>query len=165
MKKMIAFGVICLGLFFLGYQYIFKEKIMKTQKDLHVYLGESFEEFNRRNPVKRKYKKPSGSDIMFYKYNRPSNPPASMTFHYSNNEIVINNFIYMRVTEDLRDNSGVGDIYIQAGITPAGWMPHTEARIKFQAFLQTLLDKGWKQAQSYEDPRLRGTQALSLIHI
>ncbi|MEM6406045.1 MAG: hypothetical protein AAF669_05590 [Pseudomonadota bacterium] len=136
---------------------------MEKQRHLHIHLGESFADFVHRNPVEREYKKPSGSNIMFYKYRWRLNPPASpasVTFHYGHNDIIVHNLIYMRVLEDRRDDSGIGDIYLQAGITPDGWMPHTEARIQFHAFLQYLLAKGWRYAQGYEAPRLSGAQAM-----
>ncbi len=159
MKIMMALCAITF-ISFTGYQYLSKGYIMEEQQHLSVYIGESFKDFTHRNPVKTPYKKPSGSDIIFHEYQYSSNSPASVTLHSINNKAILDNVTYMMVTEDLRDHTGVGNIYLQAGITPDSWMSHTEARMTFHAFLQTLLASGWQYAQSYEEPRLAGQQSM-----
>lgn len=128
---------------------------------VEIKIGWTGEEFLRRNNLPAKDsvdKQPAG--LSFYEVDWSVSARGTVRLEHGGYSFDIPHALGVVGTEDIeRLDAGIESYAITAGITADGPILHDEARRLFLDFIQTLTERGWKPAISYNYPRLKGEQA------
>lgn len=120
--------------------------------------GEQFLNSNGLPPKSTVDRQPAG--LNFYRVRWSTAAPGTVVVNHGQHSFDIPFALTLLGTEDAEAlHEGVRSFDITAGVTAADTIQHDEARRLFLNFIQTLTERGWKPAISYNYPRLKGEQA------
>jgi len=128
---------------------------------IKIELGQRGDEFLRENNLPQKGsvdRQPAG--LNFYRARWSTAAPGTVVVNHRQHSFNIPFALTLLGTEDAEAlHEGVRSFDITAGVTAADTIQHDEARRLILDFIQTLTERGWKPAISYNYPRLKGEQA------
>ena len=128
---------------------------------IKIELGQRGDEFLRENNLPQKGsvdRQPAG--LTFYEHDWSARNPGIARVKHGAHSFDIPHALGVTGTEDIeRLDVGLESFSVRAGVTAADTIQHDEARRLFLDFIQTLTERGWKPAISYNYPRLKGEQA------
>lgn len=126
-----------------------------------VNIGQSGELFLNSNDLPSQGtvdRQPAG--LNFYRVRWSTAAPGTVVVNHGQHSFEIPFALTLLGTEDTEAlHEGVRSFDITAGVTAADTIQHDDARRLFLDFIQTLTERGWKPAISYNYPRLKGEQA------
>lgn len=98
--------------------------------------------------------------LNFYELDWRNDAPGNITIDHNQYSFSIPYVLSVVGTENADfPEKGIARYFISSGITATDTMSHDEARLTLSAFLQELVDKGWRNSLFYSVPRLKGKQS------
>jgi hypothetical protein len=129
---------------------------------MRIKVGESGTQFLQRNHLDSRGnvdRQPAG--LNFYEYDWSTDYPGTVIVENGIHSFEIKYALGVVGTENVeKQEKGLYDFSVTAGITAADYVLHDEARLAFITLLQTLAQAGWKQNIYYDAPRLTGEEAF-----
>ncbi len=129
---------------------------------LKIKVGESGKEFLQRNNLDSRDnvdRQPVG--LNFHEHDWSTKNPGTVHVEHGPYSFVIPHALGVMGSENAdRMEEGLYKFKVTALISTNRPTPHDEARLAFDALLQTLIQAGWKTFFLYEDPRLNGEEAF-----
>lgn len=130
-------------------------------RSVDVYLGESGEEFLKRNGLDEKSsvdRQPAG--LNFYRVRWPTSDRGTVKVLHGEHSFTIADVLSVKGTEDAESmERGVFDYTVNFGMAGGGDVEHDAVRKEFTDFLKSIESAGWRRVISYTDPRLSGEAA------
>ncbi|MDB5935616.1 MAG: hypothetical protein JWQ01_2960 [Massilia sp.] len=136
---------------------------MSKEPSVEIRIGESSASFASRNaPFLKVDQQPAG--LNFYEIRFPAASRGQVTIQNGTHNLAIAHVFSITGTEDLDfKEEGLNEFHIYSALTDADLIAHDEARLKFFAILQNIVQSGWRSIIPLSMARLRGKEMTQYL--